>query len=42
LNLEGMLVIGVCVDILNDGVINTVETQSIIRKVELVTDFLTL
>jgi hypothetical protein len=30
------------VDILNDGVIDTVETQSIIMKVELVTDFLSL
>jgi hypothetical protein len=37
-----MLVIGECVDILNDGVIDTVEKQSIIMKVELVTDFLTL
>jgi hypothetical protein len=37
-----MLVIGVCVDILDDGVMDTVETQSIIMKVELVTDFLTL
>ena len=37
-----MLVIGECVDILNDGVIDTVETQSIIMKVELVTDFLSL
>jgi hypothetical protein len=37
-----MLVIRVCVDILNDGVIDTVETQSIIMKVELVTDFLSL
>ena len=37
-----MLVIGVCVDILNDGVIDTVETRSIIMKVELVTDFLSL
>jgi hypothetical protein len=34
-------VIGVCVNILDDRV-DTVETRSIIIKVELVTDFLTL